>query len=66
MASAQDRKNQLVWDSIDVAAFKQALQLCNRRIKKGEKGDYLMVTQFMKYHMGNDITNYFYCLLVDA
>ncbi|KAF8453935.1 N-acetyltransferase B complex non catalytic subunit-domain-containing protein [Terfezia claveryi] len=43
MASAQDRKNQLVWESIDVAAFKQALQLCNRRIKKGEKGDYLMM-----------------------
>ncbi|KAF8416699.1 N-acetyltransferase B complex non catalytic subunit-domain-containing protein [Tirmania nivea] len=43
MASAQDRKNQIVCESIDVGAYKQALQLCNRRIKKGEKGDYLMM-----------------------
>ena len=66
MASAQDRKNQLVWESIDVAAYKQALQLCNRRIKKGEKGDYLMVTYPTKYNMRNDIINGFYYLFVDA
>lgn len=50
MASVHDRKNQLVWESIDAAANKQALQLCNRRIKKGEKGDYLMVSEDVNRH----------------
>ncbi|TGZ85435.1 hypothetical protein EX30DRAFT_314483 [Ascodesmis nigricans] len=42
MSSAPaDRKNQMVRDQIEAGQFKQALQLCNRRIKKGEKTEYL-------------------------
>ncbi|KAH8145602.1 uncharacterized protein LAJ45_10403 [Morchella importuna] len=41
MSLRQDRKNQLVHDALDAGAYKQALQLCNKRIKKGEKNDYL-------------------------
>jgi len=44
MTTPAERKNQQVWDSIEAGAFKQALQLCNRRLKKGEKGDYLLVS----------------------
>lgn len=43
MSASHDRKNQQIWEFIDVASYKQALQQCNRRIKKGEKGDYLML-----------------------
>jgi N-terminal acetyltransferase B complex non-catalytic subunit len=43
MSLRQDRKNQLVHDALDAGAYKQALQLCNKRIKKGEKNDYLFV-----------------------
>ncbi|CAZ79814.1 unnamed protein product [Tuber melanosporum] len=42
MTTPAERKNQQVWDSIEAGALKQALQLCNRRLKKGEKGDYLL------------------------
>ncbi|KAL7273222.1 mitochondrial distribution and morphology [Rhizina undulata] len=42
MASPTDRKNQQVWDALEIGAFKQALQLCNKRLKKGEKSDYLL------------------------
>ncbi|KAI5783552.1 N-acetyltransferase B complex non catalytic subunit-domain-containing protein [Geopyxis carbonaria] len=41
MSTPADRKNQLVWDQIDIHQYKQALQLCNRRIKKGEKSEFL-------------------------
>lgn len=44
MASATDRKNQQIWDAVEVNNLKQALQLCTKRIKKGEKGDYLQVS----------------------
>ena len=43
MSSAVDRRNKQVWEAIDANNFKQALQLCLRRIKKGEQGDYLHV-----------------------
>ena len=38
-----DRKNHLVWDQLELGAYKQALQLCNRRLKKGEKSEMLLV-----------------------
>ncbi|RPA91322.1 hypothetical protein L873DRAFT_1794936 [Choiromyces venosus 120613-1] len=47
MSTPAERKNQQVWDSIEAGALKQALQQCNRRLKKGEKGDYL---QILKAH----------------
>ena len=43
MSSAADRKNQLVWDQIESGHFKQALLLINKRLKKGEKSEYLIV-----------------------
>lgn len=43
MSLPHDRKNQLVHDALETGAYKQALQLCNKRIKKGEKNDYLLV-----------------------
>ena len=43
MANQYDRKNQAVWEFIDNGAFKRALEQCNRRIKKGEKFDYLLL-----------------------
>lgn len=43
MATTNDRKNQLVWEQLELGAHKQALQLCNRRIKKGEKSEMLLV-----------------------
>jgi len=41
--SSTERKNHLVWDQLELGAYKQALQLCNRRIKKGEKNENLLV-----------------------
>ncbi|KAF3248738.1 hypothetical protein TWF192_006134 [Orbilia oligospora] len=43
MATPFDRKNQQVWDTLNApgGSAKQALQLIARRLKKGEKGDYL-------------------------
>jgi N-terminal acetyltransferase B complex non-catalytic subunit len=43
MSTPNERKNQLVWEQLDMGAYKQALQLCNRRIKKGEKSEMLLV-----------------------
>ena len=43
MASVADRKNKQVWDAIESENWKQALQLCAKRMKKGEKSDYLSV-----------------------
>lgn len=43
MATTTERKNQLVWEQLELGAYKQALQLCNRRIKKGEKSEMLLV-----------------------
>jgi len=42
-SSSAERKNHLVWDQLELGAHKQALQLCNRRIKKGEKNENLLV-----------------------
>ncbi|CUS10720.1 unnamed protein product [Tuber aestivum] len=47
MTTPAERKNQQVWDSIEAGALKQALQLCNRRLKKGEKVDF---SQTLKAH----------------
>ena len=44
--SAVERKNQLVYDALEAKNTKQALQLCTKRIKKGEKGDYVHVRIF--------------------
>lgn len=44
MSLHHDRKNQLIHDALESGAYKQALQLCNKRTKKGEKNDYLLVT----------------------
>ncbi|KAI9789744.1 MAG: hypothetical protein M1816_005783 [Peltula sp. TS41687] len=41
MSSVAERKNQQIWDALDANNSKQALQLCMKRIKKGEKGDYI-------------------------
>ncbi|KAK6507078.1 hypothetical protein TWF481_005528 [Arthrobotrys musiformis] len=43
MSTPFDRKNQQVWDTLNApgGGAKQALQLIARRLKKGEKGDYL-------------------------
>lgn len=38
-----ERKNAAVWELIHLDNYKQALALCNRRIKKGEKSEYLLV-----------------------
>ncbi|KAI5812471.1 N-acetyltransferase B complex non catalytic subunit-domain-containing protein [Pyronema omphalodes] len=43
MSTADNRKNQLVWEQLELGAPKQALQLCNRRLKKGEKSESLLV-----------------------
>ncbi|KAI9781440.1 MAG: hypothetical protein M1839_006034 [Geoglossum umbratile] len=42
MSSVADRRNQQIWDAIENDNLKQALQLCTKRLKKGEKGDYLL------------------------
>ncbi|KAF8468823.1 N-acetyltransferase B complex non catalytic subunit-domain-containing protein [Kalaharituber pfeilii] len=42
-SAATERKNQQVRELIETGAVKQALQLCNKRLKKGEAGDYLLV-----------------------
>ncbi|KAK6350842.1 hypothetical protein TWF718_004025 [Orbilia javanica] len=43
MGTPFDRKNQQVWETLNApgGGAKQALQLITRRLKKGEKGDYL-------------------------
>ncbi|KAI9826528.1 MAG: hypothetical protein M1826_006629 [Phylliscum demangeonii] len=43
MIIVNERKNQLVWDALKYDNYKQALQLCNKRLKRGERGDYLPV-----------------------
>ncbi|KAI9809860.1 MAG: hypothetical protein M1825_000293 [Sarcosagium campestre] len=42
MSSIADRRNQQVWEAIGANNQKQALQLCTKRLKKGEKSDYLL------------------------
>ncbi|RPA83356.1 hypothetical protein BJ508DRAFT_413553 [Ascobolus immersus RN42] len=42
-ADALDRRNNLVWDAIEANNPKRALDLCNTRIKRGEKADSLDV-----------------------
>lgn len=42
-ADALERRNNQVWDAIDARNFKRALDLCNTRIKRGEKADSLDV-----------------------
>ncbi|KAI9821584.1 MAG: hypothetical protein M1832_003258 [Thelocarpon impressellum] len=41
MNSAVERRNKQVWEALDAENYKQALQLCTKRLKKGEQGDYL-------------------------
>ncbi|KAI9851121.1 MAG: hypothetical protein M1838_004456 [Thelocarpon superellum] len=41
MSAVAARKNKQVWDAIENDNLKQALQLCTKRLKKGEKDDYL-------------------------
>jgi len=43
MVDMLKRRDQQVIDAIENGAYKQALSLCAKRIKKGEKGDSLMV-----------------------
>jgi hypothetical protein len=43
MTHAAEKKNQLVWEALESGDTKRALQLCSRRLKKGEKGDYIQV-----------------------
>ena len=45
MATAfiNERRNKQIQDAIDVQNFKQALQLCEKRIKKGEDTHFLRV-----------------------
>lgn len=39
-----DRRNKQIQDAIDSRNYKQALQLCDKRIKKGEDTLYLQVS----------------------
>lgn len=48
MSSAADRKNKQIWEALDCESPKQALQLCMKRIKKGEKSDYLLARRSPK------------------
>ncbi|KAI9818225.1 MAG: hypothetical protein M1827_000850 [Pycnora praestabilis] len=42
MSSIEDRRDKQIWDAIEGDNFKQALQLCQKRLKKGEKGHYFL------------------------
>ncbi|KAI9791920.1 MAG: hypothetical protein M1833_001302 [Piccolia ochrophora] len=42
MSSVANRRNQQIWDAIDANNIKQALQLCMKRLKKGERSDELL------------------------
>lgn len=43
--SVNERRDKQIQDALDSRNIKQALQLCDKRIKKGEKNDYLLVRQ---------------------
>lgn len=43
MSTPAERKNHQVREQLELGQYKQALQLCNKRIKKGEKSEYLLV-----------------------
>ncbi|KAI9724374.1 MAG: hypothetical protein M1812_000442 [Candelaria pacifica] len=42
MSSVVERRDKQVWEALENDNFKQALQLCQKRIKKGETGDNLL------------------------
>ncbi|KAI9704283.1 MAG: hypothetical protein M1836_007144 [Candelina mexicana] len=42
MSSVVERRDKQVWEALENGNSKQALQLCQKRIKKGEKGDNLL------------------------
>lgn len=52
MSAGLDRKDQAIWDALEANKTKQALQLCAKRLKKGEKGDYLYVCLDCHYWPG--------------
>ncbi|KAF8539658.1 N-acetyltransferase B complex non catalytic subunit-domain-containing protein [Trichophaea hybrida] len=57
MSTPNERKNQLVWEQLELKAYKQALQLCNRRIKKGEKSEMLLTLKaFVLTHIATPAT----------
>ena len=50
-----DRRDRQIQEAIDVRNWKQALSLCEKRLKKGEKSDHLSVclcypVQFSRLH----------------
>ncbi|KAK6340803.1 hypothetical protein TWF696_009121 [Orbilia brochopaga] len=60
MSSPFERRNQQVWEALNApgGGAKQALQLVNRRLKKGEKGDHLTAMRaFILAHMPSAGTN---------
>lgn len=42
-ASVNERRDKQIQDAFDNRNWKQALQLCDKRLKKGEKSDHLLV-----------------------
>ncbi|KAJ6262388.1 hypothetical protein Dda_3196 [Drechslerella dactyloides] len=69
MHSPFERRNQQVWEALNApgGGAKQALQLVNRRLKKGEKGDHLTAMRaFILAHMPSAGTNPHNSPLADA
>ena len=54
--SVNERRDKQIQDALDSRNYKQALQLCDKRIKKGEKNDYLLVSQRYAQHAGMNVT----------
>ncbi len=53
--SVNERRDKQIQDALDSRNFKQALQLCDKRIKKGEKNDYLLVSQRYALYTGTNV-----------